>query len=147
MKLPVATLLAQKNSRVFSVEANTPVIDAVKEMNRRKIGSLIILDKGKLAGIFTERDVLQRVVVPALSAETTLVSQVMSKEVDTFSPLMPVDEALAHMNKYRHRHVPVVQDDEILGLLSIGDITRWLGRNYENEAQSLMNYFTGTYEF
>jgi len=145
MKIPVATLLAQKKTNVFSIDAGALVIDAVKEMNRHQIGSLIILKEGKLVGIFTERDVLQRVVVPGLSAESTLVSEVMSKDVDTFSPLMLVDEALAHMNKNRHRHVPVVSGEEILGLISIGDITRWLGKNYENEAQSLMNYFTGTY--
>jgi len=121
-------------------------MEAVKEINHHQIGSLIILDDGKLVGIFTERDVLQRVVVPRLSAESTLVSEVMSKNVDTFSPLMLVDEAMAHMNKSRHRHIPVMRGEEILGLLSIGDITRWLSRNFENEAQSLLNYFTGTYD-
>ena len=146
MKVPVSTLLAEKQNRIYSIEAHATVMDAVKEMNLRHIGSLLILDKGKLVGIFTERDVLRRVVVPGLPAETTKVSEVMSKEVDTFPPHLTVTEALAHMNKERHRHVPIVEGDRILGLLSIGDITRWLSKNAENEAQNLLNYFTGTYD-
>lgn len=145
MKVPISTLLAAKQSKIFAIEASATVLDAVKMMNNHTIGSLIILDKGKLIGIFTERDVLRRVVVPGIDANTTLVSQVMSPEVDTFSPDTSVTDALAHMNKYRHRHVPVMNGDEILGLISIGDITRWLSRHAQNEAQTLLNYFTGTY--
>ena len=127
------------------MDASATVMEAVKEMNERHIGSLLILKDGGLVGIFTERDVLRRVVVRGRPAETTLVSEVMSTEVDTFSLEMTVTDALAHMNKYRHRHVPVVTGSEIHGLISIGDITRWLSKNAQNEAQTLLNYFTGTY--
>jgi CBS domain-containing protein len=114
-------------------------------MNHRGVGSIIVLDEGKLVGVFTERDVLRRVVVPALPADSTLVSEVMTKDVDTFAPNLSVEEAMAHMNKERHRNVPVVDGERILGLVSIGDITHWLSKNFENEAQNLLSYFTGTY--
>ncbi len=120
-------------------------MEAVKEMNHRQVGSLIILDEGKLVGIFTERDVLRRVVVPGLPAETTPVSEVMSNEVDTFGPETTVTDALAHMSDKRHRHIPIVEGESILGLISIGDITRWLSANAQNEAQTLLSYFTGAY--
>ena len=145
MKVSVSTLLSQKVHNIYSINSYATVRDAVEEMNHQGIGSIIVLEDGKLAGIFTERDVLRRVVVPGLPADTTLVSEVMTKEVDTFPPGLSVEEAMAHMNKYRHRHVPVMDGERILGLVSIGDITRFLTRNYENEAQNLLNYFTGTY--
>ena len=145
MKISVAALLAEKKSGVYSIHSTASVLEAVEEMNRLGIGSLLILDEGKLVGIFTERDVLRRVVVPKLPAESTPVSEVMSPDVDTFAPEVTLDEAMAYMTEKRHRHVPIVQDEEILGLVSIGDITRWLSRNSENEAQNLLNYFTGTY--
>lgn len=145
MKVPVSTLLAEKPPNLFAIESTASVLDAVKMMNSHTIGSLLILENRKLVGIFTERDVLRRVVVPGVDANRTLVSEVMSTDVDTFTPDTSVTDALAHMNKYRHRHIPVVKDEEVLGLISIGDITRWLSRNAQNEAQTLLNYFTGTY--
>jgi len=118
MKVPISTLLAEKRIKsIFSMDASSTVMDAVKEMNEKHIGSLLILDDGKLVGIFTERDVLRRVVVPGRPAETTLVSEVMSTEVDTFGLDTTVTDALAHMNKFRHRHVPVVTGSEIHALI------------------------------
>lgn len=146
MKVAISTLLAEKEfSEIFSINPEASVLDAVKEMNRRQVGSMLILDEGKIVGIFTERDVLRRVVVEGLAPATTPVSEVMTKEVDTFPPDLSVDEAMAHMTAKRHRHIPVVEDDRILGMVSIGDVTRWLSKTFENEAQNLLNYFTGTY--
>ena len=146
MKVAISTLLAEKEfSEIFSINPEASVLDAVKEMNRRQVGSMLILDEGKIVGIFTERDVLRRVVVEGLAPAATLVSEVMTKEVDTFPPDLSVDEAMAHMTAKRHRHIPVVEDDRILGMVSIGDVTRWLSKTFENEAQNLLNYFTGTY--
>lgn len=145
MKVTVSTLLAEKVHHIYSINLHATVRDAVKEMNHQGVGSIVVLDEGRLAGIFTERDVLRRVVVPGLPADSTPVSEVMTREVDTFSPDVTVEEAMAHMNKYRHRHVPVVRGERILGMVSIGDITRWLSRNFENEAKNLLSYFTGTY--
>ncbi len=146
MKVAISTLLAEKEfSEIFSINPEASVLDAVKEMNRRQVGSMLILDEGKIVGIFTERDVLRRVVVEGLAPATTPVSDVMTREVDTFPPDLSVDEAMAHMTAKRHRHIPVVEDDRILGMVSIGDVTRWLSKTFENEAQNLLNYFTGTY--
>lgn len=146
MKVAISTLLAEKEfSDIFSINPEASVLDAVKEMNRRQVGSMLILDGGKIVGIFTERDVLRRVVVEGLAPATTPVSEVMTREVDTFPPDLSVDEAMAHMTAKRHRHIPVVEDDRILGMVSIGDVTRWLSKTFENEAQNLLNYFTGTY--
>ena len=145
MKVTVSTLLFEKARNIYSINADASVRDAVKEMNDKGVGSVIVLDDGKLVGIFTERDVLRRIVVPGIPADTILVSEVMTKEVDTFPPDLTVEEAMAHMNTERHRHVPVVDGDKILGLVSIGDITRYLSKTFEHEAQDLLNYFTGTY--
>ncbi len=146
MKVSISTLLAEKEfSEVFSIDPEASVLDAVKEMNRLQVGCMLILDEGKIVGIFTERDVLRRVVVPGLAPATTPVTEVMTREVDTFPPGLSVDEAMAHMTAKRHRHIPVVEDDRILGMVSIGDVTRWLSNTFENEAQNLLNYFTGTY--
>ena len=146
MNVTISTLLAEKEfSETFSIGSEASVLEVVKEMNRLQIGSMLIIDGGKLVGIFTERDVLRRVVVPGLAPDATPVSEVMTKQVDTFPPELSVDEAMAHMTEKRHRHIPVVEGDRILGLVSIGDITRWLSNSFANEAHNLLNYFTGTY--
>jgi CBS domain-containing protein len=145
MKVPVSTLLAEKSNSVYSVSSDVSVQEAVLEMNRYRVGSIIVMDGEKLSGIFTERDVLHRVVAAGLDPLKTPVTQVMTQNVETVAPETSIDEAMELITTKRHRHLPVVEESKLIGLISIGDITRWISQSNENEAQSLWHYITGSY--
>jgi len=143
MNAPVSILLTSKKKEVYTIQSSSSVLDAVHEMNRLRIGSIVVLDEERLVGIFTERDVLQRVVAEGKSPGDTEVAEVMSKEVETITPKTSVEEAMRAMTERRHRHIPVMDDGKMVGLVSIGDITRWISRANEDEAENLRNYITG----
>jgi len=145
MNAPVSNLLTPKNSVVYTISREASVLDAVHEMNRLRIGSIVVLDGERLAGIFTERDVLQRVVAEGKSPSETLVADVMTEEVETITPQTTVEEAMRAMTVRRHRHLPVMDDGKMVGLVSIGDVTRWISWANENEAENLRSYITGGY--
>jgi len=130
----VASLLKEKGaSRLLSVTPTTAVSEAVKTMNDANVGAVVVLDQRKLAGIFTERDVLTRVVGAGRDPRTTPVSEVMTSEVRSVEPATPVEAALQLMSERRHRHVPVLQGGEVQGMISMGDITRWVIRSQQEQ--------------
>jgi len=144
MKYPVSTILSKKDSSVLTISANATVLEAVQEMNRRRVGSILVLDGEKLIGIFTERDVLQRVVAEELPPATTIVSSVMTSEIETLLPSTSIHDAMEAMTERRHRHLPVLDDNgKLCGLISIGDVTRWTSRMNEHEASALRDYISG----
>lgn len=143
MNPPVSTLLTEKGGTVFTASISATVEDAVRVMNRHKVGSVLIMDGDRLAGIFTERDVLYRVVAAGLPPATTPVTQVMTANPKVIPPDMTVDDALALISEKRCRHLPVIEGGRILGLISQGDITRWLVNAHQAQAQQLIDYITG----
>jgi CBS domain-containing protein len=123
----VADLLAKKESRVHRVSPTATVLEATQIMNRHKIGALVVSVEGdgceRVAGMFTERDVLMRVVAAQRNPQTTLVEEVMSVDVSYCTPEMEVDEVGAIMKERRVRHIPVCESHgHLTGLISIGDI-------------------------
>ena len=118
------------------------VSEAVSEMNRHRVGSVLVLDAGQLVGIFTERDVLRRVVGDGVDPKRTLVSDVMTANVITISPDASVEETMVLFTEKRCRHLPVLNNGELVGTISIGDITRWMADSHRAEAEHLKNYIT-----
>ncbi len=145
MNTPVSALLSEKASTVFSISSSATALEAVHEMNRHRVGCMLVIDDEKLVGIFTERDVLQRVVAEGLLPESTTVSSVMTSDVETLSPNTTIKKAMEAMTERRHRHLPVLDGERLLGLVSIGDITRWISQANEQEASTLRSYITGSY--
>jgi CBS domain-containing protein len=144
MNTSVDHLLSQKEHAIYTVGLDATVKDAVEEMNTRKIGFVMVLSSNKLAGVFSERDVLVRVVAAGLDPKSTSVSKVMSTKVRTIAPSDTAERALEIMTGNRCRHLPVMRDNQLIGLLSIGDITRWIARTHQLEADHLRSYLTGT---
>jgi len=144
MKLTISTLLAQKVPQLFVVQSSATVEVAVREMNDHKVGCVVVMDGDAPVGIFTERDVLQRVVARGRPV-TTPVSEVMTAPVETVHPDLSIDDAMTTITEKRHRHLPVVDQGKLIGLVSIGDITRWLVATHKDEAQNLWHYITGSY--
>lgn len=143
MDTPVAALLERKGSAVHAVAPSVTVAEAVAEMNMRRIGCIVVVDAGRISGIFTERDVLRRVVAEDVDVKTTRVGDVMTKEVHTIPPETTVEETMELFASRRCRHLPVVENGELKGLISIGDISRWVADTCKAEAEHLKTYISG----
>ena len=120
----------------------TTVAEAVAEMNGHRVGSVLVMDGGRLVGIFTERDVLRRIVGAGMDPKRTLVSDVMTTGVITISPEATVEETMVLFTEKRCRHLPVLDAGRLVGTISIGDITRWMADAHRAEAEHLKNYIT-----
>jgi CBS domain-containing protein len=143
MNTPISALLERKSSIVYSVSSTMTIADAVAEMNRHRVGCVLVVDGGKLTGIFTERDVLRRVVGEALDPKTKRVADVMTENVLTIAPEATIEETMVIFTDKRCRHLPVVSGGKLRGLISIGDVSRWLADAHRAEAEHLKNYIAG----
>jgi CBS domain-containing protein len=123
-----SVLKAKEKSKLVSVAPSATVAEAVRTMNDEKIGAMLIMDQQKLLGIFTERDVLVRIVGAMRDPATTRISDVMTAAVRSAEPTTTVNEAFRLLLDNRHRHLPVRQNDQVRGMVSRGDLTRWVIR-------------------
>lgn len=143
MNAPITAILDRKGNKVFSVPPTVTVADAVAEMNRHRVGSVLVIDGGRLLGIFTERDVLRRVVGAGIDPKSARVADVMTAGVITISSDVSIEETMVLFTEKRCRHLPVVDNGELVGTISIGDVTRWMADAHRAEAEHLKNYITG----
>lgn len=140
-KIKVIALISKKKHVVHCILETASVEATVNEMNRLRIGSLMIKnDSGDVVGIFTERDVLVRVVAPELDPRTTTVREVMTAQFTSISPDCSVEEAMQVMTEKRVRHLPVLDGGTLCGMISIGDVTSWLLEVNEMEVENLRRY-------
>lgn len=145
MNAPISALLDRKGRKVFSVSSTVTIAEAVAEMNRQRVGCMLVIDDDRLVGVFTERDVLRRVVGAGVDPIRSLVSEVMTPDVITISPDATVEETMVIFTEKRCRHLPVVDHGRLIGTISIGDVTRWMADSHKAEAEHLKNYITGGY--
>jgi len=143
METPVSALIERKGSAVHAVASTITIAEAVAEMNKNRIGCILVLEKGRIAGIFTERDVLRRVVGADLDPKSVKVADVMTKNVHTVPSSTTVEQTMVLFAERRCRHLPIVDNGELRGLISIGDISRWVADTSRAEADHLKNYIAG----
>lgn len=143
MNTPISAILDRKGSTVHAVAPTLSVYDAVSEMNRHRIGAIIVVDGTRLVGMFTERDVLRRVVGAGIDPKRSLVADVMSPGVITIGPEATIEQTMTIFTEQRCRHLPVVSAGALRGVISIGDVTRWMADAHRAEAEHLRNYITG----
>lgn len=136
-------VLGDKGRQVYSTSAGATVQEAVRIMNERGIGALLVLDKDRVAGIFTERDVLRRVVGSGLHPAVTPVAEVMTHEPLCVPCDMRVEDAMELMTNRRFRHLPVMENQQIVGMVSSGDLMRWISLHQEEHIQRMAEYITG----
>ncbi len=137
-------LLAVKaHSGVFTVSAESSIGDACRLMRESRVGCLVVGDSQNIAGIITERDVINRVVAEHRDAATTRVRDVMTQDVLFIKPDRPIDEIEAIMKQQRIRHLPVVDEHGLLGLLSIGDVLAWHAAQDKQTVEHLTEYIYG----
>jgi len=145
MEHQIKAVLKHKGPEVHSISPGATVSDAVRAMNEKKIGALLVVEENKPVGMFTERDILRRVIDSGKEPSGTTVAQVMSTKVVAIHPEATVEGAMAVMTERRCRHLPVLEGEKIVGLVSIGDLTRWVSRRQANHIQDLVAYITGSY--
>jgi len=143
--ISVAVILKEKSNSVYTVPKDATVAAAVVEMNRHRLGSVLVKDGAKIVGIFTERDVLTRVVASSLDPENTVVRDVMTPHFRSVTVGSSIGNAMQVMTDLRVRHLPVFDGEHLVGMLSIGDITRWLLKANELEAENLRKYAFAEY--
>jgi CBS domain-containing protein len=142
MKL-VKHLLDSKGHDVISVAPDLSVFDAIKLMADRLVGSLLVMNDEELRGIVTERDYARKVIIKGRSSETTSVSEIMSTEVLTTSSSQTVNQCMALMTERRIRHLPVVEDNRVIGMISIGDLVQAIIADQQEEIEQLESYISG----
>lgn len=140
----VSSVLAEKGRQVYTIERAATVAAAVREMNEKGVGALLVVDGRRPVGIFTERDVLRRVVDADQDPALVHVAAVMTRELVTITPDTRLEVAMSVMTERRHRHLPVMDGDEVVGLVSIGDVMRWITLNQEEYIRQMQEYITGT---
>ncbi|HEU5080200.1 MAG TPA: CBS domain-containing protein [Opitutaceae bacterium] len=147
MNTPIAVLLSRKGSSVFAVAALATVADAVHAMNLHKVGSVIVTQGDQLVGIFTERDVLTRVVAAGRSPEMTSVADVMTHNPVTATPHDTIEDVMRVITERRCRHLPVIDPatGSVQGVISIGDVMSWMVDSHRAEADQLRTYVQGVY--
>ncbi len=142
MKL-VQHLLEAKGGDIITIVHDASVFDAIKLMADHAVGSLLVMDGDKLTGIVTERDYARKVILKGRSSETTQVGEIMSTEVVTATGGETVNACMALMTRRRIRHLPVVADDKVIGLISIGDLVQAIISDQQEEIEQLEHYISG----
>ena len=140
----IRDLLTIKGSEVVSIGKDATVLDAALRMNQHRVGAMVVLEGDRLVGMFTERDVLRRVVAERRDPATTLVSDVMTTEVVCCTPETSAEEARGSMKNRRIRHLPVVDSaDKLIGLISIGDLNAHQNTAQEQTIHLMHEYLYG----
>ena len=135
-------ILEEKGGDVLEIDAEASVFEAVQLMVEMNVGSLLVTEGGEITGIVTERDYLRRVTLEGRDERQTAVREITSSPLIVASPETTVDECMALMTDRRIRHVPVVEDDGVVGLVSIGDLVKFKSKLQTFEIQYLTNYIT-----
>ena len=137
MQNQLSAVLERKGNKIHFAAPNTSVSDAVRKMHEHKVGSLLVMEQDQLRGIITERDVLFRVVNDGIDATQTPVSKVMTDHPKTVSPTTTVEDAMRQVTDERVRHLPLINGDKVVGVISSGDLTRWVVDAQQGEIKEL----------
>ena len=141
----VSEILEHKGGMVLSVDINDTVLDAISLMAQVNIGAVLVQQNETIAGIFTERDYLQKIALKSLSSPQTKVGDVMTSPVISADPGDSIQHCMETMTTCHCRHLPVVENGKLLGIVSIGDLVKKMLDEKQNEVEKLSEYITGTY--
>lgn len=139
----VSEILSLKGANVWSIEPEATVFEALQLMADKNVGSLLVIEQDRLVGIITERDYSRKVVLKGRSSKDTAVKEILSGQVIHVGPAHTVEECMRLMTSHRVRHLPVLDGDRILGVVSIGDLVNWIISAQTATIEQLQTYIAG----
>jgi CBS domain-containing protein len=141
----VSAVLHHKGSEIWSVPPETTVFEAIKIMADKNIGAVLVMSGGKLAGVFTERDYTRKVILQGKTSKETRVREIISSETFSVGLNHSVEECMKLMTEHRVRHLPVVEEGKVVGLVSIGDLVNWIISTQSAQIDQMAQYISGGY--
>jgi CBS domain-containing protein len=139
----VRNILQVKGNTVHSVSPDTSVYDALESLEEKNLGALLVLENGKLVGVFTERDYARKVILKGRSSKDTVVRDIMSPNPVYVSPDTTIDECMQIMTNKFIRHLPVIDRGDLIGIISIGDVVKFMIKEKDFIIENLEHYITG----
>jgi len=141
----VGSVLRLKGNEVWYVAEDHTVYEAIEKMADKGVGALLVLSAGKLVGIISERDYARKVILKGKSSTMTLVKEIMTSPVISVPQDRAVDECMILMTRNHIRHLPIMEHEKVLGVISIGDLVKWLVSEQEETIKHLQNYISAQY--
>ena len=140
----VSNILRTKSKTILSVTPDTVVYDAIELMCDHNISAVVVMDNERLAGIFTERDYARKLILKGKASKETLIGEVMTEDLITVTPDTSIDECMRLMTGKLIRHLPVVEEDRLLGIISIGDVVKYIIDEQKFIIENMEHYITGS---
>src|SRR5712664_1419504 len=141
----IGSVLKRKGNEVWFVTPDQTVYEAIERMADKAVGALLVISESKLVGIISERDYARKVILKGRSSRTTFVKEIMTSSVISVTSGQTVDESMDIMTRNRIRHLPIVENDKVLGVISIGDLVKWVVSEQEETIEHLQNYISSNY--
>jgi len=138
-------LQSKRENRILSISPDQTVYEAIRKMAEYGVGALLVMSDHQLLGLISERDYARKVVLKGYVSKDILVREIMSTGIVSVNPRRPVDECMALMTEHRFRHLPVMENDTVVGVVSLGDVVKWIISEQEEVIHELEGYIVGSY--
>jgi len=139
----ISEILRGKGADVLKIDASATVFDAIRKIVDKNVGSILVTEGDEVVGIMTERDYLRKIAVLGRTSHETLVSEIMTSPLVYVTPETTIEESMAIMTDRRIRHLPVVENEDVVGIISIGDLVKFQSREQSFQIQYLTEYISG----